>query len=149
MIDLRPATDKDKPFLVDLQRDAYRAVVLEQFGAWDDDFQAAHFEEKWQAQNYRIIERDGKRIGAIWTSREPNHLWLREIQIASTYRNRGTGSELIQALIDEARASGLPLRLRVLTANRAKALYERLGFRTTGMHENTHYWMEYSHSPVS
>jgi GNAT superfamily N-acetyltransferase len=140
--ELRPATDRDKEYLMNLHRDAYRDVVIEQFGAWDNAFQAVQFEEKWRKQSYKIIERNGRPIGAIWLSTEADHLWLREIQILSAYRNKGIGTQILLGLIDEARCLGLPLRLRVLTANRAKLLYERLGFRTTGMHGDTHYWME-------
>lgn len=140
--DLRPATERDKAFLITLQRDAYREVVRAQFGVWDDEYQAANFERKWLSSDYQIVEQDGHRIGALAVSREPDHLRLREIQLLSSHRNRGIGTALILRLTEEATAAGLPLRLRVLTANRAKALYERIGFQVTGMHADTHYWME-------
>ena len=38
----------------------------------------------------------------------------------------------------------MPVRLRVLTDNRSKALYERLGFKGIGMYGDTHYWLEYA-----
>ncbi len=140
----RPATEEDKAFLRELDQDAYRDVVVAQFGEWDGRLQAQNFEKKWKTQNYQIIEQDDRAIGAIWVSEESDHIWLREIQISSTYRDRGIGTAILQGLMKEAKASGLRLRLRVLTANRAKMLYERLGFQTTGKHEETHYWMEYT-----
>ncbi|MGH1483483.1 MAG: GNAT family N-acetyltransferase [Geminicoccales bacterium] len=139
-----PATEEDKLFLKDLNREVYESVVVEQFGAWDDAFQDRHFEEKWAVQEYQIVEQAGQRIGAIWVAKEPDHLWLREIQISPSHQNQGIGTELLMKVMDEAGKSGLPLRLRVLTENRAKALYERLGFKVIGMHGDTHYWMEHA-----
>ena len=141
---LRPATDQDKSFLRHLNEEAYKAVVGEQFGVWDDRIQEEHFENKWKTEQYQIVEKNGRRIGAIWMTRESDHIWLREIQVSSEHRNLGIGTDLILGMIDDARALNLPLRLRVLTVNRAKRLYERLGFRTTGMFEDTHYWMEHT-----
>ena len=138
------ATEDDKGFLKDLNREVYEPVVIRQFGVWDDAFQDRHFEEKWAVQNYQIVELSGQRVGAIWLSEESDHLWLREIQISPPHQNRGIGTKLLMKMMDEATASGLPIRLRVLTENRAKALYERLGFKIIGMHGDTHYWMEYT-----
>jgi GNAT superfamily N-acetyltransferase len=138
------ATEEDKTFLKNLNREVYEPVVVRQFGAWDGAFQDKLFEEKWGIQNYQIVEQGGQRIGAIWVAEEPDHLWLREIQISPPHQNQGIGTKLLMKLIDEAGRSGSPLRLRVLTENRAKILYERLGFKVIGMHESTHYWMEYA-----
>lgn len=44
------------------------------------------------------------------------------------FQGRGIGTKLIQAVMGEAAGLGLPLRLQVLKANRARRLYERLGF---------------------
>jgi ribosomal protein S18 acetylase RimI-like enzyme len=43
-------------------------------------------------------------------------------------QRRGLGAELLKRLFVEAKESHLPIRLRVLAVNPAKALYERLGF---------------------
>lgn len=142
-----PATEEDKHFLKNLNREVYEPVVVRQFCAWDDNFQDKIFEEKWLVQDYQLVEHDGQRIGAIWVEKEPDHLWLREIQISPSHQNQGIGTKLLMKLMDEAGQSGLPLRLRVLTENRAKILYERHGFKVIGMHGDTHYWMEYASSP--
>jgi len=139
-----PATEDDKHFLKNLNRDVYKPVVIRQFGAWDDAFHDRHFEEKWAVQDYQIVELAGQRVGAIWLSKESDHLWLREIQISPPHQNQGIGTKLLMKVLDEAANSGLSLRLRVLTENRAKALYDRLGFKGIGMHGDTHYWMEYA-----
>ncbi|MCG8546182.1 MAG: GNAT family N-acetyltransferase [Alphaproteobacteria bacterium] len=140
----RPATDDDKAYLKRLGEDQLRDVVVAQFGAWDDHLYRRCFEERWRKQTYQIVEMDGRRVGALWATREADHIWLRQIFIETSYQNQGIGTAMLRELMDEAGAAGLPLRLRVLTANRAKALYERLGFETTGMHADSHYWMDYT-----
>ena len=63
--------------------------------------------------------------------------------MAGPSKRQGSGTELVSGLIAGARAERKPLRLRVLRANPAKALYERLGFVTTETTKER-YFMEYS-----
>jgi len=51
-----------------------------------------------------------------------------QLYIAKEFQRRGFGTRLLKRLLEEARGSNLPIRLRVLAVNPAKALYERLGF---------------------
>jgi ribosomal protein S18 acetylase RimI-like enzyme len=48
--------------------------------------------------------------------------------IAPNYQRKGVGTATIKDVL--ADAGTLPVRLNVLHINRAKSLYERLGFRT-------------------
>ncbi len=143
MLNLRPANEDDKAFVRRLNADSYRDVVRAQFGLWHDAAEDERFERKWGEKQYQIVERDDRLVGVIWTTREADHIWLREIQICPEDQNQGIGTALITGLMAEAQALNQPLRLRVLTANRAKALYERLGFRVTGLYEDTHFWMQF------
>jgi len=62
------------------------------------------------------------------------------IQLLPEFQGRGIGSDLILRELAHAKALGKPLRLQVLRANdRARALYERLGFRVVG--ETEHHFM--------
>lgn len=143
MIQRRPATDADRRFLKRLNQRAYEPVVTAQFGDWDEALQGRIFAGKWSAQRYQTVEKDGQRVGAICVLRAIDHVWLGEIQIAPAHQNQGVGTRLLRELIGEARALGVPLRLRVLIANRAKALYEQLGFVVVGRHEDTHFVLEH------
>jgi ribosomal protein S18 acetylase RimI-like enzyme len=138
---VRKATDEDKEFLRSLNRKVYREVVVEQFGSWDDDQQNRYFEKKWEIAGYQIIEIASRRIGTIWIIDEPDHMRIRELQILPEFQGQGIGSELMKRELERAKARNLPVRLRVLKANRARLLYERLGFRVH--HETeTHLIME-------
>lgn len=65
--------------------------------------------------------------------RPGNLLHLVDIGLAPRYRNRGIGTAILEALIEEARAAQLPVRLAVAASNaRALRLYLRLGFISIG-----------------
>lgn len=71
-----------------------------------------------------------------WLGREVDNarFLVDGLAVAEGWRGRGLGSALIEALADEARARGYArLRLDVADQNdRARALYERLGFDPAG-----------------
>jgi GNAT superfamily N-acetyltransferase len=76
----------------------------------------------------QIIELDCRPIGVQLVDRPGTDIQLVQLYIAKDYQRRGFGTELLQRLFVEAKAAGLPIRLRVLAVNPARALYERLGF---------------------
>ena len=60
--------------------------------------------------------------------RPGTHIQLVQLYIAKEFQRCGFGTHLLNMLIVEARQLNLPIRLRVLALNQAKAFYERLGF---------------------
>jgi ribosomal protein S18 acetylase RimI-like enzyme len=132
----RPATPADKELLRQIHHAAYRDVVERQFGSWDPADQDARFDQAFTTAGVRIIEVDSEPVGSIHVVVEDRHLFLANIDLLPAYQSRGIGSELIAAEIARARALGKPVRLQVLRANqRARALYERIGFRVIGEDE--------------
>ena len=53
---------------------------------------------------------------------------LRWFQLHPALQGLGVGKALIEGLIDEARAAGASIHLKVLSGSPARRLYERLGF---------------------
>jgi ribosomal protein S18 acetylase RimI-like enzyme len=70
-----------------------------------------------------------------------NHIHLDLIEIAPQYQRQDLGTKQIGQLVVESDRRGVPIRLRVLTTNPAKGLYERLGFRVI-RETAERYWME-------
>jgi hypothetical protein len=66
---------------------------------------------------------------------ESDHVFLIEILIAPEHQNCGVGTELVGRVLARAGARGVPVRLQVLRANRARNLYERPGFQLSGATE--------------
>jgi ribosomal protein S18 acetylase RimI-like enzyme len=139
---LRACTPADEPFARRLHREAYKDVVTRQFGEWDDARQSGFFEAKWDPARYQVIEVEGERAGIAAVSIRDGEHSLDEIQLLPEFQSRGIGTAVLRELQADASAAELPVRLRVLRLNRAKALYERLGF-TTYDETETHFLMEW------
>lgn len=132
MIVTRHAQVSDHRFLEQLHHAAYREVVTRQFGSWNEPDQDAFFEQSLREADFHIVELDGAPVGAIGVRQHPDHIALAEMQILPEYQNEGIGSELLRMELERAANLGLPVRLRVLRQNRARALYARSGFVLEG-----------------
>jgi ribosomal protein S18 acetylase RimI-like enzyme len=127
---IRPARATDYDWLLDLHHTVYRELIIEEFGYWDDDEEFGLFLQAWETKNIEIIMQQDVAVGMFIVLPQPDYLWLDEIQIDPQYQNQGIGSTIIARLIVRARKLNLPLRLRVLHANKgAHRLYLKLGFR--------------------
>ncbi len=60
-----------------------------------------------------IIEIDAKSVGYISVERHKARIFLASIEIARGHQSRGTGTQLIRALIEEADREGIPVDLYV------------------------------------
>ena len=138
-ISLRPATDEDYGFLWWLHRATMRPYVEKTWG-WDEQWQAQYFRDRFDPTTREIIECVGVPIGCISVERPEDRICLSVIEIAPDHQNRGIGTKLIQALLNEADSRGVPVELRVLKVDPARRLYERLEFALVGETE-THYQM--------
>ena len=97
----------------------------------DMDLQVTNFRQQWNAANVRIITRDGKDIGWLQCFIEDGALFLAQLFVDLSWRQQGTGTDVMRALIDEAGRAGRAVTLGVVKTNPALRLYQRLGFRTT------------------
>lgn len=138
----RSAAPSDIEWLYELRRSVYREVVIEQFDSWEEDRQRKMFEDGLNIAATQILIVVGEPVGMVCVEERSDCLSLGEIQVLPSRQGSGLGSVVVQGLIDKARELGVPLRLQVLHKNvRAKAFYERLGFRQAGSTE-THDVME-------
>ncbi len=142
----RRATAADGEFAYALRRAAYEDVIREQFGDWDEIRQRQLFEDKWRPEDYDIVERQGRPIGALHVRRTPDEVDVVEIQLLPEYQGQGIGTALLHQELQFADAHGLPVRLQVLHKNRARVLYERFGFRVYDETE-THFLIERARRP--
>ena len=141
MIDLRPAERADAPFLWSVHRSAMKRYVEATWG-WDEEFQREHFAERSrQLASIQIIRFQGQDIGFISVNRSGRRWFLETIEIQSQHQRKGVGTKLITDLAEDARFQRSLVGLQVLKVNPARALYERLGFRSRSESE-THFVME-------
>src|SRR5258708_5804281 len=136
MVTTRPAAAEDKELLRRIHHAAYHDVVARQFGVWDEADQRNRFDKTFSIDHTRIIELDGVAVGSIASIEADDDVFLSGIQLLPEHQSRGIGSKLIGSELAQAKSLGKPLRLQVLRANRARTLYERLGFRVVGETEH-------------
>jgi ribosomal protein S18 acetylase RimI-like enzyme len=139
---LRPVIESDRAWLRALHHAAIRDAVEAMWG-WDEQVQDELFEKGFTPEHQSIVHMDGQDVGVIGVTRRPSEYFLDNVQIVPAYQGRGIGSALIRELQDRAERAGVPIGLQVILSNRARSLYERLGFVVTHQSE-THYVMRWS-----
>lgn len=135
-ITLRPAHSDDEKFLLSLYASTRSELELLawdnqqklQFAAMQFNFQSQQYQATYPAADYSIVQKGQEPIGRLIVNRDQSEFVLVDISLLPAHRQQGIGTELIVALLREAQARELPVRLHVVVSNPAKQLYERLGF---------------------
>ena len=140
-IDLRPTRDEDERFLFEL----YASTRVDEMALvdWDRSQQESFLHMQFKAQqssysaqfpnaDYRIVVLDGRAAGRLIVDRSGEDILLLDIALLAELRNAGIGSVLMKQIMDEAARVQKPVKLHVEMFNRARRLYERLGFKPTG-----------------
>lgn len=139
-ITLRAAEADDEAFLYGLYAST-RSEEMAAFG-WDPLQQEMFLKMQFNAQrqhyaefpnaDHRIILHNGQPIGRLLVLKLETELCLADIALLPDHRGAGLGARLISDLLAEAALAGKPVSLHVAHNNRARRLYERLGFTATG-----------------
>jgi ribosomal protein S18 acetylase RimI-like enzyme len=139
---IRRGGPQDVPFLRDMLRHAY-------YARWGEDetegIPLSRYVEGWGRRgDTALVEIEGfQPVGASWyrlfTTAQPGYGFVDEqtpeltIAIVPSCRGKGYGRELLQALLEKARAEGYSaISLSVEPDNPALKLYERHGFGKVG-----------------
>jgi ribosomal protein S18 acetylase RimI-like enzyme len=133
-IALRRASPADSEFCFQLHKAAMGDYITAIWG-WDEQRQRGFHDRSFTPDRRRIITADGVDIGMLDVEYRPADIYLSRIEVHPDHQGQGIGTQLISALIDEARQRGQALVLDVLAVNqRALALYQRLGLREVARH---------------
>ena len=115
---------------------------MEKVWGWDEDEQRQLHEQRFGAQDFRVINVAGTDVGIMAVVVAPDCVKLNQLSLLPEHQGKGIGRECMLLIMEEACRLGLPVRLRVLKVNpRALAFYQRVGFLRTGETE-THVLME-------
>lgn len=136
-IALRPVTAADEEFL----RAVYASTRAEELlvTPWTDEQKAAFCAMQFEAQSthyakaypgaaHDVIVVDGEDAGRFYVYRAPGDIRVVDIAILPAFRGRGVGGRLLADVLAEGRETGSRVTIHVEHQNRAKQLYERLGF---------------------
>ncbi|HKP86849.1 MAG TPA: GNAT family N-acetyltransferase [Blastocatellia bacterium] len=149
-VTFRPVRPDDEPFLyklycgtrsedlagIELNSPQQEVLLKMQFLAQQHSYKA-----QYPKADHDIILLDGRPIGRVMVERGPAENRGVDIALLPEYRSSGIGGAIIQDLLDEAGRAGKPFRIQVVKSNRAKRLYDRLGFSEVA-DTGTHYVME-------
>lgn len=141
LVSCRPASAADFEFLYALHRAALRDAVVATWGAWEEDWQRAHYQKTFSPAAMRVIRWRGVDVGVIAVQWRAEELFVCLLEVHPAHQGRGIGTAVMQSLIDQANADRKPVALKVLRANqRAVGFYKRFGFVVTGQ-SATHWIM--------
>ncbi len=126
---LRPARTSDRDFLYALHEATMREYVDEVWG-WDERMQVSYFDDRFRPGLWQVIQAGGQDVGVLVVEERVEEIYVARIEIVPEQQGRGIGAAVICSLMDDAATSERELTLDVFHVNdRARALYERLGFR--------------------
>lgn len=135
---LRPERQSDRDFryalfcnsrlpewdLVRPQKELFEHLMRHQFQA-----QTTSYLNFFPNARFDIIELGNEPIGRIVVDRPGDKVHIVDQAIVPQRRNQGIGAAIMRFLMDEARAAGLPVHLKVADNNDpSMRLYVRLGF---------------------
>ena len=145
-VTIRAATADDVAFLTDVVVEA----TYDQ-GRFPDDFDEVDFRAgfgEWTAEQVRgeldgsstsVVEVDGVRAGRLRVVRRRDLVEIAGLQLLPEHQSQGVGRTVVDQLVAQARADGLPVELGVEKDNpRARAFWERCGFAYVGEDEAEH-----------
>lgn len=145
-VTIRPATEADVEFLT--------TVVIEATadqGRLPDDFDEVDYRAgfgAWTAEQVNgdgngssisVVQVDGQDAGRLRVVRRDGLVEIAGLQLLPEHQSRGVGRTVVDTVITEARAGGLPVELGVEKDNpRARTFWERSGFGYVGEDESEH-----------
>lgn len=130
LIELRAARPADYDFAKRLEHTEMRWIIERMFG-WNQAAQDKKFAVQFAVDAARIIVVDAVDVGWLQTIEEHDAVFLEQFYIESRFQRRQIGTAVLRMVFDEAASKNKAVWLTVLKLNPARALYERLGFRTT------------------
>ncbi|MFC1735855.1 GNAT family N-acetyltransferase [Candidatus Hydrogenedentota bacterium] len=142
---LRKAASSDSEFAYFAKKVAFREYAEKVWG-WEEDEQRQLHEQRFETQDFRIINLVGTDIGIIALVVESDCVKVNQLFLLPEHQGKGIGRRCMFIIMEEARHLGLPVRLQVMKVNpRAKAFFEQLGFMLIG-ETVTHDLIEWRHS---
>jgi ribosomal protein S18 acetylase RimI-like enzyme len=136
-VNVRPARPDDEAALLEIDRATWSP--LSSPAPWPNP--GPFFSERTRPENVLVAEVHGRVVG--WAKIEhptplpsSRHVWhVTGLAVDPQFTGRGVGRALMEALIAEAQTrGGRRMTLRVFAPNeRARRLYERLGFEVEGV----------------
>jgi ribosomal protein S18 acetylase RimI-like enzyme len=141
---LRPAQPEDEQFLFQLfaesqehlaafrwNAELYRSLIEMQYRGRQQSYSAEFPRAVDAILCIQDEERSATPVGRMLVDCAPEIWRIVDIAVLGAYRGKGLGSWALRLCQRQSEAAGAKLALAVRPENRARRLYERLGFRVT------------------
>ncbi|MFC1414453.1 N-acetyltransferase family protein [Streptacidiphilus sp. N1-12] len=128
---LRTVQPADVEPLVELRATVMRADLV-RLGRFDEHRVRQRLRDSLSPEYTSVIEVDGELAGCVTVRPVGDGLWLEHFYLAPRHQGRGLGAAVLRALLAEADAEDLNVRLDVVQGSAARRLYERHGFTVEG-----------------
>ncbi len=134
---LRPAAPGDREFLVEvyastrseeLARTGWSRPEIDAFVGMQYEFQDRHYAAAFPEAERSIVMVGDRPVGRLYVHRDKTEIRVVDVALLPDFRGRGIGNGLVTDLVAEGARTGRPVRIHVERDNRARSLYERLGF---------------------
>ena len=122
-----PVTEADFEPLLALRTEVMREH-LERVGRYTPERSRKMFRGHFDEPGTRLILRDGVRVGCVGFRRHDHEIRIDSFYLDRRLHGSGLGTTILKALLAEADATDLPVRLEVLNGSPADRLYLRHGF---------------------
>lgn len=133
---LRSAQTTDQDWLFDTYQATLKPYVEWAWG-WQEAFQREGFAKHHPLHELQVVMYAHQAAGALHVQTQDTLHFVRMIFLAPAFQNLGLGTLLLQSEMQRAHELGKALHLKVVKINRAKTLYERMGFKTLAQDEAT------------
>jgi ribosomal protein S18 acetylase RimI-like enzyme len=125
----RRVTPQDFAFCWSTYREAMKPLTMELM-QWDEASQQRGIEEALGDEDASILVAGDSDAGWLHVTETRRNIHLGHLYLAPQHRNRGLGTKFLRWMAERATRKDKTFTLEVLKNNRARGLYERLGFRT-------------------
>ncbi|MEA3002095.1 MAG: hypothetical protein QOH81_883 [Sphingomonadales bacterium] len=148
-IAFRPCRDDDLPFFArlyastraeEVAQTGWPAEAQDRFLAQQFDAQHRHYAQHYPNAERLVVERDGQPVGRVYVDEEGERLHLIDIALLPEARGHGIGGAILSDLLRDAQGGGRTVAIYVEKNNRARHLYQRLGFVRIGEQGVYDYW---------
>ncbi|MDM0039655.1 GNAT family N-acetyltransferase [Variovorax sp. J22G21] len=129
----------DADYLFDLCQMTMRGYVEQVWGVWNEPAVRKHLAERAREGAFFMLYVDGARVGAVEFEHHGTHYQIEDLYVEPQSQGQGIGTFVVKHIIAMATEKNIPVRLRVLTPNPARRLYERLGFEVTRSTPERHF----------
>ena len=137
-VTLSPAEATDFEFAFEAKHQALGPYVTAHWG-WDEALQRELHRQRWAGRPWSIINYASQKVGVVSVARADMHIQFGEFYLLTRFQRQGIGTEVLRAVLRQADADGLPVKLEYLKGNPVASLYERHGFAVVSENEHHHF----------